>query len=119
MLPPIEVAIACPEREAELWANVDDPAFRVDGRECAFAGPCASVAELREMLARGAADVVLVSATLNAIPFETLRDLVRNRRAVARPSAGVFARIAACSTHKSLSAPKSARARRVCSGVTL
>lgn len=82
MLPPIAVAIACPEREAELWAIVDDPAFRVDGRLCAFAGPCASVAEFREMLARGAADVVLVSATLNAIPFETLRDLVKGRRAV-------------------------------------
>lgn len=82
MLRPIEVAIACPEREAELWAIVEDPAFTVDGRACAFAGPCASVAELREVLARQTAEVVLVSATLNAIPFETLRDLVRGRRAV-------------------------------------
>jgi MinD-like ATPase involved in chromosome partitioning or flagellar assembly len=82
MLPPISVAIACPEREAELWAIVDDPEFTPDGRPCAFAGPCASVAELRDMLARGAADVVLISATLNAIPFDTLRDLVTDRRAV-------------------------------------
>jgi len=82
MLRPIQVAIACPEREAELWATVEDPSFAVDGRACAFAGPCASVAELQEVLARQTADVVLVSATLNAIPFETLRELVRGRRAV-------------------------------------
>ena len=79
---PIRVAIACPEREAELWAMVEDPEFRVDGRTCAFAGPCASVAELREALASGAADVVLVSATVNAIPFETLRGLAEARRMV-------------------------------------
>lgn len=79
---PIRVAIACPEREAELWAMVEDPEFTVDGRTCAFAGPCASVAELREALASGAADVVLVSATLNAIPFETLRGLAGVRRMV-------------------------------------
>ncbi|MDQ6672112.1 MAG: hypothetical protein M3069_15445, partial [Chloroflexota bacterium] len=82
MVRPIEVAIACPEREAELWAIVDDPTFTVDGRPCAFAGPCASVVELRELLARATADVVLVSASLNAIPFDTLRDLVTGRRAV-------------------------------------
>ena len=82
MLRPIEVAIACPEREAELWAIVEDPAFTVNGRPCAFGGPSASVAELREALARHTADVVLVSASLNAIPFETLRDLINGRRAV-------------------------------------
>ena len=27
MLRPIEVAIACPEREAELWAIVEDPSL--------------------------------------------------------------------------------------------
>jgi MinD-like ATPase involved in chromosome partitioning or flagellar assembly len=79
---PIEVAIACPEREAELWATVEDPAFTVDGRRCSFAGPCDSIAELREALARRTADVVLVSASLNAIPFETLRDLLKARCAV-------------------------------------
>ena len=82
MLRPIEVAIACPEREAELWATVEDPAFTVNGRRCSFAGPCASIAELREALARRTADVVLVSASLNAIPFDTLRDLVKARSAV-------------------------------------
>jgi MinD-like ATPase involved in chromosome partitioning or flagellar assembly len=82
MLPPIRVAIACPEREAELWAMVEDAGFTVDGRTCAFAGPCASVAELREALASGAADVVLVSATLNAIPYETLHGLARSHRVV-------------------------------------
>jgi len=82
MLPPIRVGIACPEREAELWAIVEDPGFTVEGRRCAFAGPCASVAELREALASGSADVVLVSATLNAIPFETLGGLARGRRVV-------------------------------------
>lgn len=82
MLPPIKVAIACPEREAELWSIVEDPAFTVEGRTCAFAGPCASVAELREALASGAADVVLVSATLNAIPLETLHGLASGRRVV-------------------------------------
>jgi MinD-like ATPase involved in chromosome partitioning or flagellar assembly len=79
---PVRVAIGCPEHESELWAMIDDPHFRVDGRPCAFAGPCASIAELRDMLASGMADVVLVSATLNAIPFETLRDLVTGRRVV-------------------------------------
>ena len=79
---PIEIAIACPEREAELWATVEDPAFTVDGRRCSFAGPCDSIAELREALARRTADVVLVSASLNAIPFDTLRDLLRDRGAV-------------------------------------
>ena len=79
---PVEVAIACPEREAELWATLEDPAFTVDGRRCGFAGPCDSIAELRETLARRTADVVLVSASLNAIPFDTLRDLVRARSAV-------------------------------------
>ncbi|HEY1296999.1 MAG TPA: hypothetical protein VGJ60_28315 [Chloroflexota bacterium] len=79
---PIEVAIACPEREAELWATVEDPAFIVDGRRCSFAGPCDSIAELREALARRAADVVLVSASLNAIPFDTLRDILSARGAV-------------------------------------
>jgi septum formation inhibitor-activating ATPase MinD len=82
MAHPLQVAIACPEREGELWAMVEDPAFAVSGRPCAFAGPCASVAELREALARQTADVVLVSAALNAIPFETLRELVSRRRAV-------------------------------------
>ena len=82
MLPPVRVGIACPEREAELWAMVEDPAFMVAGRSCAFAGPCASVGELREALASGAADVVLVSSTLNAIPFETLRGLASGRRVV-------------------------------------
>jgi len=82
MRPPIRVGIACPEREAELWAIVEDPGFTVEGRPCAFGGPCASVAELREALASGTADVVLVSATLNAIPFETLRGLARGRRVV-------------------------------------
>src|SRR5436305_1775819 len=82
MRPPIRVAIACPEREAELWAMVEAAGFTVDGRPCAFAGPCASIAELREALASGAADVVLVSATLNAIPFETLRGLANARRLV-------------------------------------
>src|SRR5437879_4227700 len=79
---PIRVAIACPEREAELWAIVEDPSFTIDGRQCAFAGPCASVADLRETLARQTADVLLVSASLNAIPFETLRELVSGRHAV-------------------------------------
>jgi MinD-like ATPase involved in chromosome partitioning or flagellar assembly len=82
MAHPLQVAIACPEREGELWAMVEDPAFMVNGRPCAFAGPCASVAELREALSRQTADVVLVSASLNAIPFETLRELVSRRRAV-------------------------------------
>jgi hypothetical protein len=79
---PVRVAIGCPEHEAQLWAMIDDPHFRVDGRPCAFAGPCASIAELRDVLASGLADVVLVSATLNAIPLETLRDLATGRRVV-------------------------------------
>ncbi len=79
---PIGVAIACPEREAELWAIVEDATFVVDGRPCRFAGPCASVAELRDMLAGTTADVALVSGSLNAIPFETLRDLVTGRPVV-------------------------------------
>src|SRR6516225_9527840 len=79
---PIEIAVACPEREAELWATVEDPAFTVDGRRCSFAGPCDSIAELREALARRTADVVVVSASLNAIPFDTLRDLVKTSSTV-------------------------------------
>lgn len=76
---PLRIALAIdqPRREAALLALFEgaEPPFRVAGRPCAVTQLCASVAELRSAVAGDSADVVIASATLNAIPFPALRAL--------------------------------------------
>jgi Mrp family chromosome partitioning ATPase len=81
---PLRLALAIddPQREATVLSVVQDPTFRVDGRHCLVAELCASVRDVRRAVAGDAVDAVIVASTLNAIPFETLRDLASPGRRV-------------------------------------
>lgn len=76
---PLRLALALddPSREAALLAVFEraEPPFRVAGRACAVVQLAASVRELEAVVAGTEADVVIAAATLNAVPFATLREL--------------------------------------------
>jgi hypothetical protein len=80
--PRVALAIDRPPLEAALIAVLEhhDPPLRVDGRTCEVVNLCASVPELRTALAREDVDLVIVSATLNAMAEATLRDLADSGR---------------------------------------
>src|SRR5438270_10083987 len=83
---PLGVALAIdrPPLEAALIALLEDldPPFRVDGRTCKVVQLCASAGELRKTLGRDDVEVAIVSATLNAMPQATVRDLAQSARPI-------------------------------------